>query len=366
MRFRDQWSLSGNAQTPGVRFLPAQVLSTLRLTALRTSRRRSYRPSAAHQKRSQSGPLLESFQGRSRELEELLRRHDGQRAKRDRLRAASPIGRKKRSDRAPAFEEQAYCAVRLLIHGMPGVGKSELAERLADHLEPRYPDGRLYANLGAAGEARSSRNVLEDFIRRLDYPWIDDSISTAELARLFQSLTATRRILFILDAVRSSYQILDVLPAEPDCAVIMTSRQDMSVPLGASSLLLEPPAVNEALDILRTVSGTDDSVRPECAVKVVEQCGRLPIAIRSVGERVMLDRADLCQVADLLEPKETRLDCLSYGGRAVRDRIESDLERIPHSHQHALAMLTVVRSSTFAPWVLGPLLEVPTAEAENL
>lgn len=38
-----------------------------------------------------------------------------------------------------------------VVHGMPGVGKTRLAIRVAHLLHERYPDGRLYINLRAFG-----------------------------------------------------------------------------------------------------------------------------------------------------------------------------------------------------------------------
>jgi tetratricopeptide (TPR) repeat protein len=249
---------------------------------------------------------------------------------------------------------------------MPGVGKSELASKLVGALVDKYPDGWLYANLGAAGQPRLPGNVLKTFLRDLGFELYDENISTADAAAIFRSLTANRRILVFLDAARNSYQVEQLLPAGTRCAAIVTSRPNIGPAFNAESLHLQVPEPNEALDVLRAISGTDESVRPECAVKVIELCGRLPPAIRSVAARVGMDGTDLCQISELLQAKETRLDWLSYGGRGVRDRIESDFLRLPQPEQEALSLLTLIRSRTFAPWTLAPLRGISLIEAENL
>jgi tetratricopeptide (TPR) repeat protein len=305
-----------------------------------------------------------SFCGRDREISDLLGWHDRERDRRVALRPGLFLwGRRRREE---AGSKLVFGPVLILIHGMPGVGKSDLAGHLADILRAQYPGGVYYANLGAAGQSRLAVNVLRSLLHDLGHELTDESISTAEAAALFRSLTARGRMIFVLDAARHAYQVQQVMPASAGCAVIVTSREDLSPILGVKSFHLQVPSVDDALDILREASQTDESVRPECALKVIEHCGRLPVAIRSAAERISLDGADLCHIDELLQASETRLDWLSYAGRAVRDRIESDIRRLPDHEQHALAMLTLVRTQSFAPWVLAPLLQVPEVEAENI
>lgn len=304
------------------------------------------------------------FCGRDREIAELLESHAQERARRNLPPKGLSLwgrGREKKVE-----NRSVLGPVLIPIHGMPGVGKSDLAIRLASILSSQYPDGVVYANLGAAGQARLPINALRSLLDDLGHDLTDDNISTAEAGAMFRSLTASRRMIFVLDAARHAYQVQQVMPASAGCAVIITSREDLTPVLGVRSFHLQVPSIDNALDILRNTSGTDESVRPECALKVVELCGRLPAAIRSAGERILLDGADLCHIHELLQASETRLDWLSYAGRAVRDRIESDIKRLPTREQRALGMLTLARAQSFAPWVLAPLLEVPEDEAENI
>lgn len=349
------------ASYPGIRVAAFAVIGLCALAGsavLVFTRHRSPAVVADERRRS-----IAAFVGRQAELREMLERHDYERS----LRA--PRTTRLLAGRGRIFASPgpvpAVGPVLLFIHGMPGVGKSELAQRLADALKRQYPDGIFYANLGAAGQPRFVRNVLESFLKKLGFDPAGEDISTTYMAKVFRTLTTSRRILFILDAARDVYQVQQLLPSSASCAVIVTSRQDLSLAFSAQSFHLQVPEVYEALDMLRAFSRTSDSVRPECAVKVVELCGRLPLAIRSVGERVVLDGADLCNVAELLRAPRTRLDWLSYAGRAVRDRVESDIKRLSPGGLRALRNLTLVRSASFAPWVLGPLLEISAADAGN-
>lgn len=292
------------------------------------------------------GQSLSTFRGRSAELTELLAIHAQERQARDR--------------------GEATGAVLLLIHGKPGVGKSALAQELAHRLAPQYPDGVLSENFGTAGGLRPPAEILWRFLGKLGRKKSGDAIDPASLLR---SLTADKRILFIFDAARHHDQVNQVMPTEPKCAVIITSRRDfgaaLNVPISAR-LPLEVPPMAEALDILAAATQTGWETHAEAAIEVVEECGRLPMAIASAAERVTLDGTDLRHVADLLRPEYSRLDWLERGGRGVKERLLSEYQRLVLKHQRALCLLTLVESPTFVPWVLRPLLDIEQPEAENV
>jgi DNA polymerase III delta prime subunit len=296
-------------------------------------------------------PPQGTFRGRMAEINALLAQH------RD-ARAASSEPDLTGSPGGPGRP------VLLLIHGKPGVGKSALALELARRLAEQYPDGHYYANLGNVGAALSAGEVLKNFLDALGWrnPLPGD---TAERSKLLRALTATRRVLFVLDAAPDHQQVLDVLPSGVGCAVIVTSRRDLGPGLGATSWLLETPGTDEALDMLHAIAGTDDYAAPVCAAAIVERCGRLPVAIQAAGERVSEERAELCSVADLLENESLRLERLTRRGRDFADGIATEYRQLNGVEQRAFQMLTLVDSSTFQPWVLGPLLQIPAAEADK-
>jgi tetratricopeptide (TPR) repeat protein len=93
------------------------------------------------------------------------------------------------------------------------------------------------------------------------------------------------------------------------------------------------------------------------------------VAIRAAAERVWHDQTDVCSVANLLRPEESRLEWLERPGRLVGELIAAEYDRLLPEEQEALRLLTLVRSPTFLPWVLLPLLDLgpsQTAQAEAL
>ncbi|HEY2674107.1 MAG TPA: NB-ARC domain-containing protein [Rugosimonospora sp.] len=299
------------------------------------------------------------FCGRVRELAELTARHEAARAARQEpARSSAPVEQDAgRGTTGP---------VLLLIHGKPGVGKSALALELGRRLADQYPHGQVYANLGTLRDARTPREILGILLKALGWPEAEIPLQAVECAKIFRSLTTRRRMLFVLDAARQPDQVLKVLPADPRAAVIVTSRRDFGADLGAPSYPLDVPDQDEAIAILRSASGTDDGTRPECAAQIVQACGALPLAIRAAAERVNPAGAELCHVAGLLAPPSSRLSWLERPDISVVERIASEYDRLLDQEKRALQLLTLIDSPTFVPWVLAPLLNVASSEAENL
>ena len=60
----------------------------------------------------------------------------------------------------------------VIVAGTPGVGKTSLAIRWANHIRHRFPDGQLYINLRGydPGAPVTAEQALDRFLRALDIP----------------------------------------------------------------------------------------------------------------------------------------------------------------------------------------------------
>lgn len=301
---------------------------------------------------------LPQFTGRASDLQVLRERYGRQRAVVSRhtwLR----VWRKRSGARS-----EAIGPTLILIDGKAGLGKSALARQFANELISDFPDGQLYANLGYGGASRPAGEVLGEFLLALGYK---PKAGSKRREKVYRAATARRRILIFLDAVRDAQQLEKLLPNEAACCVIVTSRRALSADVGTSSHHLGLPGTSDSLEMLSAFAERDWRREPECAAELLDVCGRLPLALRSIGEQVREKKLSLREMADrLLSEEDKILSNLTYGGLDVEECIASEYEKLTFSEKRSLRMLSLVDSVTFIPWVLRPLLNIEVTEAENL
>lgn len=210
----------------------------------------------------------------------------------------------------------------VVLHGPGGMGKTTLAVRAAHRLAGRYPDGQLYLELqgGAPGmPGVEPLSALGRMLRALGVPARDVPLELAEAAARFRSETATRRLLIVLDGAAGAQQIRPLLPAGPDCAVLVTSRRPAST-LDAVRLRLDRLSDAEARQLLDTLCGDGrGAADPAAADRLAMLCDGHPLALRIAGARLAA-RPDwpVAVLADRLDNERGRLDELRADDLAIR------------------------------------------------
>ncbi|WP_237047843.1 NB-ARC domain-containing protein [Lentzea guizhouensis] len=97
-------------------------------------------------------------------------------------------------------------------------------------------------------------------------------------ANLYRSRLRGRRMLLVLDNVATAAQVQPLLPAEPRCRVLVTSRNRLDALDDADHVRLRELPAAEAVRLFQRLAGADDE---EAVVgRVVDLCGRLPLAVR--------------------------------------------------------------------------------------
>ncbi|MFB9689672.1 ATP-binding protein [Amycolatopsis plumensis] len=174
-----------------------------------------------------------------------------------------------------------------VVVGTAGVGKSDLATQWAHRVRDRFPDGQLYADL-----RRSARPgpVLARFLRALGVPARQIPEDVDEAAALYRSVLAAKSVLCVLDDALDPGQVRPLLPAAPDCVVLVTSRNrlDGLVALdGAQRVSLDVLDAADAAAVLAAAIGSGRAARePAATAELAETCARLPIALRITGAQL--------------------------------------------------------------------------------
>ena len=178
------------------------------------------------------------------------------------------------------------------IVGGAGTGKTALAVHWAHQVRCRFGDGQLYVDLGGTtgGAWRGPIQALTYLLRGLGVatPDIPDELDQA--AALYRTLLADRRALVVLDDARNTDQLRPLLPGNPGCLVLVTSR-DRLVGLvaqqGARRLTLDALTPAEARTLLVRVLG-DRRVKaePAATTELLRACGHLPLALRTAADNL--------------------------------------------------------------------------------
>jgi hypothetical protein len=178
----------------------------------------------------------------------------------------------------------------LIVTGACGIGKSALLLRWAHSVADDFPDGQLFADLGPRnGDGPTKPEIcLRGFLSALgvpkSYPDIGDQ------AAQYRSALSGKRVLIVLDNAEDVNQVRPLLPGDPDCAVIVSSRHDLAdlvVREGARRLAVEPLESDHArllLEAALKLSGCKVDM-PE-RHQVLAEAGGYPLALRQAAERL--------------------------------------------------------------------------------
>ncbi|HEY0000522.1 MAG TPA: NB-ARC domain-containing protein, partial [Actinoplanes sp.] len=284
--------------------------------------------------------------GREQEIDDLVGLHDRVRRERAEKSMARPVV--------------------LLLCGVAGVGKSALAAAAATAIlakDSPYRTGPVTVNLNSGGEPVAAGHVLGALLRQLKWGGPIPPETPARV-KIFRALAAERRPLIILDAVADYAQVAGLIPNSARCCVIITSRRNLGPALGVEPYEVRPLRRPSSLELLHAISRTTPYTGLVCADRLVDISGGLPVAIRAIGERVIFENKSLCDINATLRPARTRLQELTRGSTAVIDGIAEEFERLSPDEAHALCLLTLLKTRTFASWVVAPLLDVSPLAGE--
>ena len=196
----------------------------------------------------------------------------------------------------PERDHRDGAVVISAVAGTAGVGKTALAVHWAHRVSDRFPDGQLYVDLRghAHGEPVRPIDALAQFLRALGVP--AETIPTEESAAAarYRSLLAGRRVLVLLDNAADAEQVRPLLPAGPDCLVLVTSRQPAVRPGGprrrpsACAWTCSAPT-RRTLLLERILGGERVAAEPAAPPSWPRMCSYLPLALR-IAAATLLDR----------------------------------------------------------------------------
>ncbi|MFD9063044.1 BTAD domain-containing putative transcriptional regulator [Kitasatospora purpeofusca] len=261
-----------------------------------------------------------------------------------------------------------------LVTGVAGVGKTGLAVRWAHRVRDRFPDGTLFADLRGYSDEHAlttADDVLGRFLRALGVESDAVPSGSEDRVALYRSLLAGRRVLIVLDNVRTFAQLRPLLPGSAGCTVLATSRDQLE------ELVTWPQAARVRLGLLprpesvelleRVVGRARLQDAPEDVARLAELCDRLPLALRIAGARLASKpHWTVRHLVTRLADERRRLDELSRGESQVRASFALSYRYLPPDAARLCRLLGLLAVPDFAAWAGAALLDTGVAEAERL
>ncbi len=261
-------------------------------------------------------------------------------------------------------------ATACVLHGMAGVGKTALALRAAWDVEAQFPDGCLFFDLngGTVGSTGvSSAEALDRLLHALGVSGEDIPRDTDGRANLYRDRLRGRGMLLLLDNVHSAKQVAPLLPAGPRCGVLITSRNRLNALDDAVHVPVDILPVAQAIALFQSVGGTRVPDDDEAVARIVEYCGRLPLAVRIAAARFRSNPIwTPADFAARLADAAHRLRRLDDGERSVSAAFSLSYRHLPADQRRMFGLLSLHPGRDIAMRAAAALAGVGLPEAEHL
>lgn len=268
---------------------------------------------------------------------------------------------------AAAEAGAAHGPTVLMIDGMAGSGKTTLALHVASQVGDGYPDAHLFLDLQghSENEPLDPGVALLILLRQLGVAAERIPAGTDERAALWRTELSGRRALVVFDNVASSVQVGRLLPNSAGSLSLITSRRRL---VGLDSVRLESLpvlGVSEALVLLEKIAGERVAAEPDAALEVVHRCGRLPLAIRLAGSRLV--HRPRWRVADLVRRLgESALPELAAEDRTVASAFALSYAQLAERERRVFRLLGLHPGERFEPLAVAALTGLPLDDARDV
>ncbi len=243
---------------------------------------------------------------------------------------------------------------RVALWGMGGAGKTTLASQLAQDLREHFADGVLWANLATSDPA----DTLVQWGRAFGYDFTNlrDLASRTSAVR---DMLATKRVLLVLDDLRSIRRAQPLLVGGEQSATLITTRdEELAQMLDAQLAPLPDLTPSAGLELLaRYVDTTRLAAEPIAAVEICSLLENLPLAIELVGRKLAARRRSrLADMAQRLHQVGGRLE-LAAGNLAVRTSFLVSWETLDSRLQRTFARLGLFAGRSFTTAALTHIVQ---------
>lgn len=253
----------------------------------------------------------------------------------------------------------------LAVTGVPWSGKSALAVAFAHEIVGDYPDGQIYLDFGGNGRSAMSaeeslRWVLHSF--GMGDAYLPEKLD--HLASAYRSALAEKRVLVLLDNVADP-SVIDIFSTMTGLVLATCS----GVPLVSDrvgTLPLGPLASDDATALLCREAGESIRWAGDDAERLALLCGRLPLALVAMANRLRATTYSPSGLADLVAGGREPLSTLAFNGTTLGASLMAPYRRLPEIAQRAFRRLGPFPAETISSRALELVTGTNSETAMNI
>jgi DNA-binding SARP family transcriptional activator len=248
------------------------------------------------------------------------------------------------------------------VEGLAAVGKTALAVHVGHTIAANFPEGRLFVDLGTAGEP------LAELLRGVGVPDTGLPESFSERVALWRTLTTGRRLLIVLDDARDAEQVRPLLPGPGGSAVMITARQRLYGLAYVRWLRLGGLSPDDSVALLERIVGADRvRVEPADVRELVRRTAGLPQVLQAIGARIASRPGwSIAEANRRLGRPQPGSPVLPPECGAIERPYASALERLSPAQARAFRLLSLADAPEIALPAASAVLDLPLGDTEAL
>jgi tetratricopeptide (TPR) repeat protein len=255
----------------------------------------------------------------------------------------------------------------VVIHGMPGVGKTALAIRAVHALRHDYPARPLFLDLHGHTRNRDpvpAETALAMLLAATGMSARDLPATMDARTGLWRNRMSGERALLVLDNAASASQVTPLLPGGR-CLVLVTSRPYLGDLAAAVRVELGPLRPHQAQDMFTRLAPRGGADPAYAISKVVERAGYLPLAV-SLLARVYAGHSRWTINDLIMETGKPSMLHLKAESETIAAAFETSFRFLDPAEQQFFRRLGLHPGTTIDPNAAAALHDTGTTEATEL
>ncbi len=263
----------------------------------------------------------------------------------------------------PLFEEYQKGARCFVLHGIGGVGKTEIAKRFIEKIAGEY-EAKVYVEmLGMNENPYSAEKAMFEVVRQFE-PNVSADISYEQLKGIFAQFVQQQKTLIFLDNAADKSAVEDLKQAR--ACLIVTSREAFTLTDKDGGIHIGMMTAPDARNLLYEIAGEQRFADGE-ADELANLAGLLPMALRPIAALLAEDEFETA--GKLINRYRDRQEILKekvpdYYKRTVAASFDLSYEKLSAEMQSRWRRLSVFPSE-FDEAAIAAVLDISAEEADD-